>query len=495
MRCRVNLVPLAVSLEVERGAPLGAALAPYGVEFPCGGAGTCRGCRVRVLEGSLAVTPEMAAALTAAELASGWRLACRGRVESDITLEVAQWDAPVLGDDLALEFEPGEGCGIAIDLGTTTLAAQLLDLETGETLAVKTALNPQVAYGADVMSRVEYAISGGGGRLTEAIRAGLGELIGEMPRRQSVRLVMIAGNTVMHHLFSGIDVAPFAQAPFETAAGGERRFTPRELGWDLPESAEVRFLPCLGSFVGSDILAGILATGIGEGSQPSALIDLGTNGEIVVGDGRKLLCASTAAGPAFEAGRIRMGMRAASGAVAHVAVRAGAVECSVIGDVAPRGICGSGLVDAVAAGLELGKIRANGRLADGAREFPLVPPVAITQADIRELQLAKGAVAAGLRLLLKRWGAAAGDLGGVHLAGAFGNYLNVASARRIGMLEAPVSLILAAGNASLRGVKMALVSPSRREAWIEDIRARTQHVALAAEAGFEDAFVGCMSFE
>jgi ferredoxin len=128
MRCRVNLVPLAVSLEVERGAPLGAALAPYGVEFPCGGAGTCRGCRVRVLEGSLAVTPEMAAALTAAELASGWRLACRGRVESDITLEVAQWDAPVLGDDLALEFEPGEGCGIAIDLGTTTLAAQLLDL-------------------------------------------------------------------------------------------------------------------------------------------------------------------------------------------------------------------------------------------------------------------------------------------------------------------------------------------------------------------------------
>jgi uncharacterized 2Fe-2S/4Fe-4S cluster protein (DUF4445 family) len=225
------------------------------------------------------------------------------------------------------------------------------------------------------------------------------------------------------------------------------------------------------------------------------LIDLGTNGEIVVGNGGKLLCASTAAGPAFEAGRIRMGMRAASGAVAHVAVRGGTVECSVIGDAAPRGICGSGLVDAVAVGLELGTIRPNGRLAGGAREFPLVPPVAITQADIRELQLAKGAVAAGLRLLLKRWGAAAGDLGGVHLAGAFGNYLNVASARRIGMLEVPASLIVPAGNASLRGVKMALVSPSRREAWIEGIRARTQHVALAAEAGFEDTFVGCMKFE
>jgi uncharacterized 2Fe-2S/4Fe-4S cluster protein (DUF4445 family) len=495
MRFRVDLVPLAVRLEVESGASLEPALSPYGVEFPCGGVGACRGCRVRVIEGDLAVTPEMAEALTAEELAAGWRLACQSRVESHLTLEVAQWETPVLGDDSTFAFEPAEGCGIAIDLGTTTLAAQMLDLRTGEVLAVKTALNPQAAYGADVMSRVQYAISGGAARLTAAIREGLGELIRAMPRRESVRLAMLAGNTVMHHLFCGIDVAPLAHAPFETAAGGDRRFTPREVGWALPDSAEVRFLPCLGGFVGSDILAGILATGIGEGNRLSSLIDLGTNGEIVVGDGRKLLCASTAAGPAFEAGRIRMGMRAATGAIAHVAARGGRVECRVIGESAPRGICGSGLVDAAAVGLELGSILPNGRLGNGARDFPLVPPVVITQADIRELQLAKGAIAAGLRLLLKRWGAPASRLAAVHLAGAFGNYLNVESARRIGMLEAPASLILPAGNASLRGVKMALLSPSRREPWIEGIRRRAEHVALASEAGFEDTFVGCLSFE
>ena len=190
-----------------------------------------------------------------------------------------------------------------------------------------------------------------------------------------------------------------------------------------------------------------------------------------------------------------MGMRAATGAIAHVAARGGRVECRVIGESAPRGICGSGLVDAAAVGLELGSILPNGRLGNGARDFPLVPPVVITQADIRELQLAKGAIAAGLRLLLKRWGAPASRLAAVHLAGAFGNYLNVESARRIGMLEAPASLILPAGNASLRGVKMALLSPSRREPWIEGIRRRAEHVALASEAGFEDTFVGCLSFE
>lgn len=495
MRFRVDLVPLATSLEVERGASLEAALSPHGVEFPCGGAGACRGCRVRVIQGALAVTPEMEEAFTAEELAAGWRLACRGRVESALTLEVAQWETPVLGDDSTFAFEPADGCGIAIDLGTTTLAAQMLDLETGEILAVKTALNPQAAYGADVMSRVQYAVSGGAGRLTAAIREGLGELIRAMPRRESVRLAMLAGNTVMHHLFSGIDVAPLAQAPFQTTAGGECLFTPRELGWDLPDSAVARFLPCLGGFVGSDILAGILATGIGEGNRLSALIDLGTNGEIVVGDARGLLCASTAAGPAFEAGRIRMGMRAASGAVAHVAARDGRPECRVIGESAPRGICGSGLVDAVAVGLELGKILPNGRLADGASEFPLVPPVVVTQADIRELQLAKGAIAAGLRLLLKRWGARAGELGAVHLAGAFGNYLNAESARRIGMLEAPASLVQPASNASLRGVKMALLCPSRREQWIAGIRGRAEHVPLASEAGFEETFVNCLAFE
>ncbi|MBZ5583693.1 MAG: ASKHA domain-containing protein, partial [Acidobacteriia bacterium] len=390
-----------------------------------------------------------------------------------------------------------------------TLVAQALDLSSGEVLEVETALNPQTAWGADVMTRVQHALAGGAVQLTSAIRETLGAMVGRgfgpaglppgapggspaagpKPRPTTV---LLAGNTVMHHLFCGIDVAPLAHAPFHAEEDGERVFTPKQLGWGLPGQAEIHFLPCLGGFVGSDILAGILATGMAETAELTALIDLGTNGEIALGNRERILCASTAAGPAFEAGRIRMGMRAASGAISHVAARNGLLECRVIGGAAPRGICGSGLVDAAAAGLDLGRILSNGRLAGGAREMTLAPPVAITQNDIRELQLAKGAIAAGLRILAERFGARLGDIRRVHLAGAFGNYVNIESARRIGLLE--VEAVHPAGNTSLRGVKMALLAPSRREQRIAGIRARAEHVPLAADPKFQETFVDCLAF-
>jgi uncharacterized 2Fe-2S/4Fe-4S cluster protein (DUF4445 family) len=490
----IDLIPLGIRLQVDHGGSLEAALAEHGVEFPCGGAGTCRGCRVQVIAGRLPVTPEMERVFTPAELAAGWRLACRAWVGESLTLEIAQWASPVIADESRLVFEPGEGCAIAIDLGATTLAAQMIDRSTGEVLAVETALNPQIVHGADVMSRIQFALSGGGARLTGLIREALGRMLGGMPRRDSVRAVMLAGNTVMHHLFCGLDVAPLAAAPFETPYSGDRFFPPRDLAWDLPDAATVRFLPCLGSFVGSDILAGILATGIHEHPGLAALLDLGTNGEIVVSGSGKLLCASTAAGPAFEAGRIRMGMRAASGAITHVTARNGSLECRVQGDAAPRGICGSGLVDAAAAGLDTGAILASGRLAGGAAELPLDPPVSVTQADLRELQLAKGAVAAGVRILAARWNARPADLDAVWLAGAFGNYVNLESARRIGLLEAGLSCVAPAGNAALRGVKMLLLAPSRAEQWIAGIRSRVEHAPLASDPAFQDTFVDCLAF-
>ncbi len=487
----INLLPLGAQLEVAHGDSLETALVPYGVEFPCGGAGVCRGCRVRVIQGAIAVTPEMEELFTPEELAAGWRLACCSRVEGPLTLEIAQWETPILSDDSQFAFEPADGLGIAIDLGTTTLVAQALDLATGEVLGVETALNPQAAWGADLMSRVQHAVAEGAGRLTSAIREMLGAMVGRPSRPTTV---LIAGNTVMHHLFCGADVAPLSHAPFHTEQDGERILTPIELGWDLPEQTQIRFLPCLGGFVGSDILAGILATGMAERSELSALIDLGTNGEIALGSRERILCASTAAGPAFEAGRIRMGMRASSGAISHVAARNGSLECRVIGGGAPRGICGSGLVDAAAAGLELGHILPNGRLANGVHEMALASPVALTQNDIRELQLAKGAIAAGLRILAERFGAVLGDVCRVHLAGAFGNYVNIESARRIGLLEVETGRIHPDGNTSLRGVKMALLAPSRREEWIAGIRARVEHVPLAADAKFQETFVDCLAF-
>ncbi len=479
MRHRVELVPSGARLELEHGAPLHKALFPYGVEFPCGGAGTCGGCRVRVLAGHAAVTPEMELALTGDQIAAGWRLACRARVESPLTLEVGQWSGSILSDDSRFAFEPAEGAGIAIDLGTTTLVAQLVDLRTGAVLAVETARNVQAAHGADGMSRIDYALRGGAARLTGLIRAQLGKMIAALPGSEAARAVVIVGNTAMHHLFCGIDVAPLAHVPFEPVEGGEHRFSGVELGWEI--AAEVRFPACLGGFVGSDVGAGIMTTPFSNGV--SALIDLGTNGEIVVGNGGKLLCASTAAGPAFEGGRIRMGMTASSGAISRVTVRDGALECQTVDGAPARGICGSGLVDAVAAGLDLGIVLPSGRLRAG---LELTPAVALTQQDIRELQLAKAAIAAGLRVLLKRWGSTVDDLDAVRLAGAFGNYVDVESARRIGLLEMDPRSVVPSGNTALRGAKMALLGAGRPVA--------AEHVSLGSDAEFQETFVECMGF-
>ena len=209
------------------------------------------------------------------------------------------------------------------------------------------------------------------------------------------------------------------------------------MGWNLPEKTVVEFLPCIGGFVGSDILAGIVATGLHESRELVALMDLGTNGEVVVGNHERLLCASTAAGPAFEGARISMGMRAATGAISEVRAQNGTVACRVIGGGAPRGLCGSGLVDAVAAGLELGWIRPDGRMTSD-RGMPLAGTVTLSAADVRELQLAKGAIATGLRMLAARFGASLDDIHQLHLAGAFGNYINRASAQRIGLLRVPL---------------------------------------------------------
>ncbi len=474
-------------VSADPGTKLESILAARGMEFPCGGAGICRGCRVRVLEGRLAITAEMQQVFSEAELRDGWRLACCSVVEGPLVLEIPQWDTPVLSDDTPLAFEPAEGIGIAIDLGTTTLVAQSVDLRSGAVLGVETGLNPQAAHGADVMTRIEFALSGGAAELAHSIRECLGGMIACLPGHADAHTVLLAGNTAMHHLFCGIDVTPLAAVPFRPSNDGEQVLAVPELGWRLPEAAAVRFLPCLGGFVGSDLLAGILATGIHKSTELRALIDLGTNGEIVLGKAGRILCASAAAGPAFEAGRIRMGMRAAAGAISHVVVRGGAFECRTVGDGPPQGICGSGLVDAVAAGLESGAILPNGRLAGGRRELELSGPVRITQQDIRELQLAKGAIAAGLRLLAERWGASLEEIQTVYLAGAFGNYVRMESARRIGLLEVAPERVVPSGNTALRGAKMALLGQAA------EIRAITGHVPLAEDPRFQDTFVECLS--
>jgi len=500
-RVRIELQPLGESFELERGTPLQDELFAHGVEFPCGGRQRCKGCRVRVVRGTIPVTPEQEALLSREELDAGWRLACTGKAEGDLTLELGQWEAAILADNSIFDFTPREGLGVAVDLGTTTIVAQLLDLANAHVLAVRSALNLQARHGADVMSRVGFAIQSEGlERLSALVRHQIGRLIDELVEaahaaRQPIERVTVVGNTVMHHLFCGIDITPLSVYPFEPVRDGLEMFRARELGWNISGDPLVRFLPCLGGFVGSDILAGILATRLAESDALLGLVDLGTNGEIVIGNRERVLCASTAAGPAFEGARISMGMRASTGAISAVNVEGDRMRCHVLGEVTPRGICGSGLVDAVAAGLDLGLVQPSGRLRNGANgSLMLCEPVAITQTDIRELQLAKGAIAAGIRLLLARWGAEPTDFTRLYLAGAFGNYVNRASARRIGLLNFPLEMVKPAGNTALLGAKLALFNEGDEEFDYSRLRSQTQHITLNTEPDFQDVFVEEMVF-
>jgi uncharacterized 2Fe-2S/4Fe-4S cluster protein (DUF4445 family) len=467
-----------------------------------------------VLKGKAEVNCAQEERLSPEEIAAGWRLACQCAVEGELEIELRQWDAAILVDDTPFAFRPRQGLGVAVDLGTTTLVAQLLDLATGKVLAVGTALNAQARYGADVMSRLHFAVLGGGQDQFEAlIRKQIGALIEQLlfsARKQDAEIadIVVVGNTVMHHFFCGIAAEPLAHFPFEPAEAGLRVFRSSALGWMLEGDPQVRFLPCLGGFVGSDVLAGILAAKLMDLDDLVGLVDLGTNGEIVIGNKEGLLCASTAAGPAFEGAKISMGMRASTGAISQVTVSLpldpllpeetkgwcgrGRVHCRVIGGGAPRGLCGSGLVDAVAVGLELGVIATCGRFSNGEASWMLAPPVALTQNDIRELQLAKAAIAAGIKLLMRRKGAK--ELARLYLAGAFGNYIDRTSAQRIGLFDFPPERVEAAGNTALLGAKLALFSLDGEDGSYADLRRRVAHVALNADPSFQDVFVEELAF-
>ncbi|HET9100631.1 MAG TPA: ASKHA domain-containing protein [Acidobacteriaceae bacterium] len=485
---RIQLEPSGMVVEVAHGASLSSPLSLHGIEFPCGGTGLCGGCRVRVLHRSLPITQQDSLFFSGEDLASGWRLACQAIADVPLVLECEQWHMEILSDNSALSGRGKQGLGIAIDLGTTTIAAQLVDLASGNVLGVETELNPQAPFGSDVMSRIRAALSGV--NLTTMVRASIGSMIARLARHreQEVAEVLLVGNSVMHHLFSRLDVEPLSHAPFHSPNLGEQRFSAAQLDWSLPPSCSIRFARCLGGFVGSDILAGIIAVGMPTSKEMIALVDLGTNGEIAIGNRERILYASTAAGPAFEAASIRMGMRASSGAISHVSNSSGEIRATVIGDQEPHGICGSGVVDAVAVGLETGAILPSGRIADGTKLFPVAGSVVLYQADIRELQLAKAAVAAGFGLLLRSLGAQPEDLKRIHLAGAFGNYIQAASAISIGLLEFSPQRIVPSGNTALRGAKMLLLSVN------EPPLPTMEHIALASDADFQDEFVKCMNF-
>jgi len=489
----IHLQPLGKSISVNHQTPLIDVLHEFGVEFPCGGKGTCGKCKVKLLEGEIEVTDIHQQKLEFLGLDSNWRLACYSNCTTDITLEIDQYNHLILADESEFEFTPKSGYGVAVDLGTTTLVAQLIDLSTAKVMAVETMLNPQAKFGADLISRIQACIDGNEVEMSRLIRNSIGTMTELLLSKHKAPLqsMVIVGNTVMHHIFCGYDLFSLSQYPFSTPHLSAKIFTPKELDWHFQVNGDITFFPSIGSFVGSDILAGIAATGIYKSESFCALIDLGTNGEIVVGNKNKLICASTAAGPAFEGTNISMGMRAVTGAISSFQLVGNKIVANTIGKVQPKGICGSALVDAIAILTETKQIGLFGEIISGEPTVELVKRIKITQRDINEFQLAKAAIAAGLEILCQKLSIKINDIEKVYIAGGFGNYLNIANIVKTGMIELPESKIHKMGNTALIGAKMFLY---QNDYFLNEILHKTTHINLESHPDFQDIYVDKMIF-
>jgi uncharacterized 2Fe-2S/4Fe-4S cluster protein (DUF4445 family) len=489
----ITLHPLGKVLQVNHHTPLIDALHEYGVEFPCGGKGTCGKCKVRLLEGELEMTESHRQKIALLRLPSDWRLACYSTCTGNITLEIDQFEQLILADETVFDFQPQEGYGVAVDVGTTTLVAQLVELATAKVVAVETMLNPQVKFGADLISRIQSFLDGHSGEMTSLIREATGTMISMMLKKHNVALerVVLVGNTAMQLIFSGDDLTPLATYPFHTENLGIKSFTPHEVGWPFEVAGQISFYPSVGSFVGSDILAGIYATGLYRKEEITALVDLGTNGEIVVGNKHGIVCASTAAGPAFEGANISMGMRAVTGAISSLRLEGENIEADVIGKTSAKGICGSALIDAVAILRKLDKIGMFGEINSGDDHIKITPRVRLTQKDINEFQLAKAAIAAGLTILASNLGLKVHDIDRLYIAGGFGNYINIENVVDTGMLELEPDKIHKMGNTALIGAKMFLFTGTRM---CDEILSKIRHINLEGDVNFQDIYVDKMLF-
>jgi uncharacterized 2Fe-2S/4Fe-4S cluster protein (DUF4445 family) len=404
--------------------------------------------------------------------------------------------------------------GLAVDIGTTKIAAYLVDLDRGTTLASRGAMNPQIAYGEDVIARLLYARRGTDEAvlmqrlLVDALDDLAAELCHEVSASNGgIVDVVVVGNTAIHHLFLRLPVGQLAEAPYVPAVRGEVDVKARELGLHFAPGAYVHLLPNIAGYVGADHVATLLATGVMDSTGAVLAIDIGTNTEMCLAANGKLTSLSCASGPAFEGAHIQFGMRAAPGAIERVRID-GRVEYKTIGDERPVGLCGSGLLD-LAAQLRLaGLLDARGRLAnvpevragEGGREFVVAPEgesgidraITISQHDIRELQLAKGAIRCGIDTLLQDAGLVAADLERVIIAGAFGTYIDVESAITIGMLPSlPLERFSQVGNAAGTGARLALISRAMRQQ-ARKLAGRVRYLELARAPGFMHNFAVSM---
>ena len=506
------------------------------IDGSCGGKGTCGKCRVNIDEGN--GLQEV--------------LACQFRLQRDLTIwpcrkndRTDRKTSVRLPEDfrpdpqlLSRCAETGKPLGVAVDIGTTTVVVMLWDIAQTRLLGAEGLNNPQGVYGADVISRISFAGESPQNlkllqdKMISAINGAVSRLVEKTGHRlQEISRFTVAGNTTMSHLFTGTDPRSLAVLPFEPVFTESRRFAASEVGL-VPPDAQVNLLPNIAGHIGSDITAGMVSCGFleeeddsmaaGAGCKPKLYIDIGTNGEIGLINGKSLTVCSAAAGPAFEGSRVSCGMRAGTGAIERAKMTETGMEVAVIGGGAPLGVCGSGLIDIVCEMLHSGIIDKKGRLAsreelrsrglpqricemtggEGREKYFTIwkshgggQDIRITQNDIREVQLAKGAIAAGIEILLKGEGLCAGDLEKIYIAGAFGNYIDLGKAMAIGLLpEADMGRLKSIGNAAGTGACMALLNDETIEK-MEKVRKTADHVELSAQPEFLEIFSRCMRFK
>ena len=466
----------------------------FDIYSPCGGNGTCGKCMVYV-KGEGEVT------------------SCIYPVTNDIEIILPEKrEANILVDQhehtIEMPFNPGDSVGlsyfphgVAIDVGTTTLVFHLVNLITGAIIETRAAVNPQTKFGADVISRINYTATTPGGlkalqkEMLDAINLQLDHFdkVAEITNNELVKIT-IAGNTTMLHLLLGVDPLPIALAPFTPAFVDEQILKGRELNLHCHPEAEIKILPSIAAYVGADIVAGIASIKPSSQYQRFLFMDIGTNGELALVTPETIWCCATAAGPAFEGANISCGMTAVEGAISVF----GADGFSVIGNAAPAGLCGSGLIDVVAHLVENKLVQSDGLLSE---DFVIVPEISgnkgivLTQQDIREVQLAKSAIMAGVKVLLKKASLTFDDLDALFLAGGFGNYIDLASAIKIGMLPKEMEhKTISLGNTSGTGALLALKSVQFDQI-IQDVRNRSCYVELSEDEDFVMDYVMNMDFK
>lgn len=473
---RVTVLPMGQTITVSTPTPLTEVLrgAQLYMDAPCGGMGKCGKCTV-LIDGTPA-------------------LACQTVVDRDMTVILPN-DAALQGLTAGIDVTPSRpnqsGYLIALDIGTTTVAAFLLD-GSGKELACASRLNPQTAYGADVISRIRYAVKDSLTVLTDQIRNCATEITGALCadakiHPNEISIVSIVGNSAMQQLFLGISPENLAKVPFSPVIT-EAKAVQATPYLPICENAKLLIVPDIAGFIGADTVAGILATGMDKSKEITLLVDIGTNGEMVLGNHHHLVACSTAAGPALEGANIQCGMRGQPGAMDHVWLENGEMKYSVIGDSEPMGICGSGLIDAVAVALEQGLLNSRGRIQNDSHTIPLSSVVHLTQEDIRQVQTAKGAIAAGIELMVNRFGITLDDIHRVYLAGAFGTYMDPHSACRIGLLPPELEhKIIAVGNAAGSGAKLLALEHDKLT-YTQDLVERVEHLELASQPDFQRCF-------